>query len=206
MNLSSAILVVCVLFGVAVAFAGHSYWRSLRESAAAGDHVVETPREVAIPDHCVSCGAAHASETLLVYPSVMMTRSRRALIGDPRLKGGYPFRFCSPCAAPIRRHRRIGNFVRWGGFALVACSLPLLFTWSGITKHFGETDFYRSQDLRSDAFGAAFIGGWAIALAGQLMRRYAPPVTIFDQGEKIVLFRFRNQIFRNHFSEINGVR
>src|SRR5579872_4305524 len=152
MNSEIARLILYVVFGGVGFLVGGSIWRSLKSRAAAGDHVAAAPREVRIPDHCVACGASHASETIMVYPSLWFTRSSRAAIRDPRLVGGFPFRFCPRCAAPVRRHRRMGTLILWLGIALQISSFFLIFYPAPSSEH-----FYRSMDLQADLVGLTIL-------------------------------------------------
>jgi hypothetical protein len=50
-----------------------------------------------------------------------------------------------------------------------------------------------------DIIAATVFGLW-----GLFTYRYAPAVKIVDGGAGTIFFRFSNQVFRNHFAELNG--
>jgi hypothetical protein len=37
-----------------------------------------------------------------------------------------------------------------------------------------------------------------------VITKYSPNVRIVDRGTDTIYFRFTNQVFRNHFAELNG--
>lgn len=46
--------------------------------------------------------------------------------------------------------------------------------------------------------------GFVLFDASILVMKYSPDVKIIDDGGNTLLFQFTNQVFRNHFAELNG--
>lgn len=49
-------------------------------------------------------------------------------------------------------------------------------------------------------------GAWIAALVGLIVKARAGStiVSVLETGQETVLFRFKNQVYRNHFAALNG--
>jgi hypothetical protein len=185
----------------------NSYLSTLREQAHARNHVVETGRDVLIPDHCVQCGRPHARETLRITPKFLGVGPLRQ-VSDPTIHRDYPFRFCGDCARPIRRHRLSGQLLMALG-ALFLLHIGVVFLlmltpfWEVIRNLPDDSPLLPLFGITAwmvDIIAATVFGLW-----GLFTYRYSPAVKIVDGGAGTIFFRFSNQVFRNHFAELNGV-
>lgn len=180
------------------AFVMYQFVQNKRDRARAGDHVVETSRDVAIPDHCVSCGAPHAT-TVLEVPAWFLNQSNLAWLLGRHLRVTYPFRFCHACAIPIIRRRRIGRAIVGVAFAMWA-SFPITLLICYMLHD------YKKGMMFFTLFIVELLGGEFVLIAGLVVKRRAASsvVSILDTRGDNVLYTFRNQIYRNHFAELNG--
>jgi hypothetical protein len=160
-----------------------------RHRAARGDHVVETSRDAVMPDHCVGCGIGHARIPLAFYAR-RVNISPAAAAFDPRFRKRYRFWFCPRCAKTVRRSWRIANGVAIGGAALIAATIVTTLILGNL----------------HDFVLPGILGGGTLLLAGLIAKAFAGGsiVSVVDSGGDKVLFRFRNQVYRNHFAELNG--
>jgi hypothetical protein len=188
------------------------YLDSYKSRAAAHDHVVEASRDILIPDHCADCGAPHAKHALRIFrkrPNASRYQAVADVLADPKSKREYWFRFCERCARPIIRRRRLGFLLKVWSIA------PLL--------HFASMFFIRPIAEIADAmrpgaakwFAAAFSSAWllpdivaafVIFFAGLFLSVSARAVKIVDPGGDRLFYAFTNQVYRNHFAELNGER
>lgn len=191
-----ALLFGLMFSGVATLFL-NQYLKGQHDRAAARDHVVETSRDVAVPDHCVSCGIAHASESVRVYTRFIGV-SPFAVLFDSRLKRWFPFLFCRACAVPVLRRRKRGKAIGWIGWLMLAAACAIV--------ALASTGMFRGHIEIVFVMMAFFVGWVAFFIWGLWLDNFAaaPIVSILDSGGETVFFRFRNQVFRNHFAELNG--
>jgi len=199
-ELPPAFIALAYLVAGAVAFLLHDNVQRDRKRAAAADHVVEASRDVAVPDHCVQCGIARAP-VIFDFFALRFGVSPLAAAFDARFKKKYRFRFCRSCAVPVRRHRRIGQSLVIIGLLLLA-GLPLVL---GVGSILADA-LHLSSTLLWDGIYLSLFGGPGLFLAGTIVKALAGSriVSVLDTGGEKVLFRFRNQVYRNHFAELNG--
>jgi hypothetical protein len=210
-SLDGGELVFVVAFTALITWLVHLWVSGYRERAQRGDHVVETSRDVAVvADHCTDCGAPHPQRSLQIFPR--RPHARSGVISESLTDKGkvrlYRFPFCQRCAAPILRRRRLGFFLK------LACIVPLLhlllilFGWPIRDLFFAavpkSTWWFRllfGLEMAIPDIFAAFL----LFMAGLFLSVSAPPVMIIDpQSGDRILFAFRNQVYRNHFAELNG--
>lgn len=181
--------------------------RSYKERAAKHDHVAEVDRDVAIPDHCVACGRPHPT-ALLEAMHLFIGVSAIDKTTRPELKLKYRFRYCAACARPVKRRRAFGRalmiagglfFLHMVSLFVVGLSLPTGYLWDVRKTRPLLVAFFSVTSLLVDiAFGGALV------LTGYIVSKYSPNVKIVDYGEETIFFSFTNQVFRNHFAELNG--
>lgn len=192
----AAYTAVSYLLGIVISYFMYLHLQREKARAAAGDHVVETTRDVAMPDHCVRCGRPHANVPLEFRPLNLKPSHYRTLFG-PRLRAKYRFWFCPHCAKPVTRLRQAGVWTMVLGAALIL-TLPIVFVASMRSRDL----FYLSVAMVMIVFA------YVLIITGLIVRMRAGSgtVSIIDNGEETVLFRFHNQVYRNHFAELNGER
>jgi hypothetical protein len=199
-------LVLYVAVAAVITLVLNGYLASLRDKAHARNHVVETGRDVLIPDHCVQCGRSHARETLRITPKFLGVSPMRQ-ISDPTIHRNYPFRFCGNCARSMRRHRLSGQLLMAVG-ALFLLHIGVVFLlmltpfWDVIRNlpdHSPLLPLFGITAWMVDVIAATVFGLW-----GLFTYRYSPAVKIVDGGARTIFFRFSNQVFRNHFAALNG--
>jgi|GEM_PF-7034554 len=198
----ASFVVLSYAIGAVLSYFVYNNVRRQRERAAAGDHVVETGRDVAVPDHCVRCGSPHAS-LRLEFPPLVIGVPPMITAFDRRFRKRYAFRFCMSCARPIRRTRKLAAGTIVLGSLLIATLPIFVFLANAIRNERGSA----SMSILY-AMTACLFGGLTAILVGMVVRARAgsETVSILDTGASTVLFRFRNQVYRNHFAELNGER
>ena len=195
-----AYVAVSYVLMAVIAYFIHDFVRQEKARAKAHDHVVETSRDVAVPDHCVGCGRPHASLALDFRALTYEVGPVNAAL-DPLYWRKYRFRFCPTCAAPVLRRRRLGQGAIVSGlFALIM--LPILLIVAQDSRNSSGTTILIIWSVTI----FAFFGGWIAMFAGMIIKRRAGSaiVSVLDTGAETVLFRFQNQVYRNHFAELNG--
>jgi hypothetical protein len=189
---------IATLILFAVIFGG--ILRDYERRAKSHDHVAEVDRDVAIPDHCVSCGRPHAPirlEALHLFLGV----SPIDKIVNADMKRKYLFHYCLACARPVVRRRKLGKAMIAVG-ALFFVHLALFFTAAMVLP---RGTFFNAGFLASvNMLLVDIVGGSALMMAGWVITKYSPNVRIVDRGTDTIYFRFTNQVFRNHFAELNG--
>jgi hypothetical protein len=174
--------------------------RDYERRAKSRDHVAEVDRDVAIPEHCVSCGRPHAPirlEALHLFIGV----SPLEKIVNADMKRKYLFHYCPACARPVVRRRNQGKaMIAIGGLFFVHLALFFIAAMVLPRGTFFNTGFLTSVNMLL----VDMIGGSALMMAGWLITKYSPNVRIVDRGTDTIYFRFTNQVFRNHFAELNG--
>lgn len=200
---SPAIIAGTWIVSAFVAWLMYGHVRRERERAAAGDHVVETSRDVAVPDHCVGCGKPHPPVAIDIRPWRIGV-SRIAAATDPKFRRKYGFRFCRACAAPIVRLRRVAIACMIGGALLLVVVMPLLL----LGARGARNGAYATFSAYLDGSLLAMMAGFTAIIAGLLVhaRAGSSTISILDSGGDTLLFRFRGQVYRNHFAELNGER
>jgi hypothetical protein len=188
------VTVVAYAIGIVVSLLVWNHKNLLHERATARSHVAEVSRDVAVPDHCVICGRPHATIGIpirAIFPQGSPWRFRN----DPSRKTHYVFRFCRDCARRVRRRHRTGIGVLWFGVFLVLFSFIEPLFAIGNRWNWPVTELIMT-------FG--IFGGIALFYGGIWVRLYIPQVRPIDYGGEKIFFRFQNQVFRNHFAELNG--
>lgn len=198
-------LVLYVLSAVVIGYFITRWLRGLHDRAQKHDHVVETDRDVAIPDHCVRCGRPHPKVRLQATRYYLGPGGRLVL---PEMRRKYMFWYCRECAAPIQRRRNFGKAMIGVGF-LFFLHMALLFLFAALSD---DGTLYNLGKLYPRAgifFGVTsllvdVIAGGTLIDGGMIVMKHSPAVKIIDDGGDKVFFQFTNQVFRNHFAELNG--
>ena len=100
------------------------------------------------------------------------------------------------------RLRRIAvGFIVAGALLLVVVMPLLLFGARG-----ARNDSYATFAAYLDGALLCVMAGCTAIIAGLFLRVRAgsSTVSILDSGGETLLFRFRNQVYRNHFATLNG--
>lgn len=206
---SGETLFVLVFTAGTMVLAAH-FVGSYKKRATARDHVVEASRDVLIPDHCAECGAPHAKHGVRIFPTRPYASRYQAVadaLADPKTKREYWFRFCERCARPIVRRRR-------RGFRLKLWSMAPLLHFAGIFFIWPIADIAEVMHPGAQKwFAAAFSLAWGVAdiwiafivfFAGLFLSVSSRAVKIIDPGGERLFYAFTNQVYRNHFAELNG--
>ena len=202
-----------IYYAVAIAvssLAARIYLSHYRDRARRHDHVVRASRDVALPDHCAWCGRAHASIKLSTVPRFIGVGPYQISFNS-KFRKKYDFLYCPDCAKVIRRRRTFAKRVMLASFIFVVHFVGILLTVALLPKG-TYFDFPRGS-LWAILFHPGFllvdIFGWGILfIAGTIGLRYSPAVKIIDNGDEDeqVFYRFANQVYRNHFAQLNGAR
>ena len=195
-------LVKTALWIAAALVSGH-YLRKYRRRAAARDHVIEVSQDFAIPEQCVSCGSRHAPYAFAL-DSVLLWEARSGLF-NPKYRRQFPFRFCLYCSRRQRHRRRYGTCAVVASVIIPVCSIGLsVFVPKSSWFRF-SSKFAVDGDVLSLMLIVASVLAAPIMIAlGLRLRHTSPVVTIVDTGEGTIVFQFKNQMFRDHFAQLNG--
>jgi hypothetical protein len=189
------LLLSLVLLIAGVVFA--RYVAGLRRQAAAHDHVVEVTNDFVVPQRCLRCASPHAPFTFL-FGTVTGSRVSKENVYGMRRR--FQFQFCVGCARRIRRRRRAAALMVVGGPLLPVAVIGLMILApKSIWAHLpGPDTFYLILVVLLILAAPVWIG------AGIRLQQTSPSVMILDTGEGKLLFRFKSQMYRNYFAELNG--
>lgn len=202
--------IIALVAGVGAMLLTWLFIDGYKKRAEAHDHVCEAPRDIVMPDHCADCGTPHPKYALRIYPTRPNASRYQAVadaLADPRLKREYKFRFCERCARPIRRRRRLGFALRVATILVGLHFAGIFFIWpiAGMfdAMHPGAEKWFRSAFSLAWASPDIFLA-FIIYFTGLFLSVHARAVKIIDTGGERLYFAFTNQVYRNHFAEMNG--
>jgi hypothetical protein len=189
------LLVELVVLLAGVVFA--RYVAGLRRQAAARDHVFEVTNDFVVPQRCLRCASPHAPFTFLFGSAAGSSVSKENVYG---MRRRFQFQFCVGCARRIRRRRRVAALMVLGGPLLPVAVIGLMILAPrSIRTHLpGPDTFYFVSLVLLILAAPVWIG------AGIRLQQTSPSVMIVDTQEGKLLFRFKSQMYRNYFAELNG--
>ena len=172
------------------------YVAGLRKQAAAHDHVFEVTNDFVVPQRCLRCASPHAPFTFF-FGTVTGSRVSKENVYGMRRR--FQFQFCLGCARRIRRRRRAAALMVIGGPLLPVAMIGLTILAKSIYGHVPGPDTFSLVLLVLLILAApVWIG------AGIRLQQTSPSVMIVDTHEGKLLFRFKSQMYRNYFAELNG--
>lgn len=176
------------------------YIADYRRRAASRDHVYECTNDFAVPTRCLNCASPDAPFTFVVASVLSFAAwNHRKLYGTRRR---FQFHFCLACARPMRRRKHRGTVM-----IVLALVLPPAWILSSILAPRWVWTHVPWQG--GDVFWLMFtvtllLSAPIFIVAGIRLQDTSPSVVILDTGEGTLLFRFRSQMSRNYFAELNG--